>query len=101
MACFEDACRAKARSVFYRYGVIGTSEIRFGDIKAVAFKEKNQAKPISSNPAIKHLLLQRLMLFSANSAAKTTILMPSAVQEPHSSQTIRTGLILVLRPMVG
>ena len=46
MTCFEDARRAKVRTVFYKYGVIGTSETHFGDIKAVSFKEKNLANPI-------------------------------------------------------
>ena len=49
MPCFEDARRAKARTVFYRYGVIGTPETHFGDIKAVSYKEKNQANPIKSS----------------------------------------------------
>ena len=48
MACFEDARRAKARTVFYKYNVTGTSETHFGDIKAVSFKEKNQANPSKS-----------------------------------------------------
>ena len=48
MACFEDARRAKARTVFYRYGVIGSAETHYGDIKAVSFKEKNQANPTKS-----------------------------------------------------
>ena len=48
MACFEDARRSRARAVFYRYGVIGTPEIHFGDIKAVSFKEKNQANQTKS-----------------------------------------------------
>ena len=43
MAYFEDARRYKARTVFYRYGVIGTPETHYGGIKAVSFKEKNQA----------------------------------------------------------
>ena len=48
MACFEDACRARARTVFYRYGVIGTAETHYGDIIAVSFKEKNQANSSKS-----------------------------------------------------
>ena len=48
MACFEDARRAKAQTVFYRYGVIGTPETHYRDIKAVSFKEKNQANPTKS-----------------------------------------------------
>ena len=45
MARFEDARRAKARSVYYEYTVTGNSETRFGDTKGVSFKEKNQANP--------------------------------------------------------
>ena len=48
MACFEDAQRSRARTIFYRLGVIGTPETHFGDIKAVSFKEKNQANPTKS-----------------------------------------------------
>ena len=43
MVYFEDDRRFRARTVFYRYGVIGTPETHYGDIKAVSFKEKNQA----------------------------------------------------------
>ena len=53
MACFEDARRAKARSVYYIYTVTGNFETRFGDIKVVFFKEKNQAntnKPSGKAP---------------------------------------------------
>ena len=50
MACFEDARRSRARTISYRWAVIGTSETHHGDIKAVSFKEKNQANPtISGN----------------------------------------------------
>ena len=49
MACFEDARRAKARTVFYKYVVIGTPETHFRGIKAVSFKEKNQANPTKSS----------------------------------------------------
>ena len=48
MACFEDARLAKARTIFYRWGVIGTAETHCRDIKAVSFKEKNQANQIKS-----------------------------------------------------
>ena len=48
MACFEDARRAKARTVFYRCGVIGTAYTHFGDIKTIYIKEKNQANPTKS-----------------------------------------------------
>ena len=55
------------------------------------FLSKRKTNPIQTNPAIKHRLLQRLMSLSANFAAKTIILMPSAVPEPLSSPTIRTA----------
>ena len=48
MACFEDARRAKARSVYYKYTVTGNSETHFGDIKTVSLKERNQANPTKS-----------------------------------------------------
>ena len=38
--CFEDARRSRARTISYRWAVIGTPETRHGDIKAVSFKEK-------------------------------------------------------------
>ena len=49
VACFEDARRAKARSVYYKYTVTGNSETRFGDTKAVSFKEKKQANSNKSS----------------------------------------------------
>ena len=45
MACFEDARRSRARTIFYRWGVVGTPETHHGEIKAVSFNEKNQANP--------------------------------------------------------
>ena len=39
-ACFEDARRSRARTILYRWNVVGTSETHHGDIKAVSFKEK-------------------------------------------------------------
>ena len=48
MACFEVARRSRARTIFYRWGVIGTPETHYGDIKAVSFKEKNQANATKS-----------------------------------------------------
>ena len=45
MVCFENARRAKARSVFYKYTVTGNSKTHFGAAR-VSFKEKNQANPI-------------------------------------------------------
>ena len=88
--CFEDAQRSRARTISYRWAVIGTSETHHGDIKAVSFKEKTQP-----SPAIKHLVFQRLILFFANSVVKTITLTPIAVLEPQSSRTS------VGRPMVG
>ena len=49
MACFEDARRSRARTISYRWAVIGTPETHHGDIKAVSFKEKNQANPTKSD----------------------------------------------------
>ena len=48
MACFEDARRSRARTISYRWAGIGTPENHHGDIKAVSFKEKNQANPTKS-----------------------------------------------------
>ena len=48
MACFEDSRRSRARTISYRWAVIGTPETHHGDIKAVSFKEKNQANPTKS-----------------------------------------------------
>ena len=48
MACFEDVLRSGVRTVSYRWAVIDTPEIYHGDIKAVSFKEKNQANPTKS-----------------------------------------------------
>ena len=98
MACFEDARRSRARTISYRWAVIGTPKIHHGDMMDLS---KRKIKPIQPNPAIKHLVFQRLMLLYANSAAKTTTLMPIAALEPLSSLTIKTILISVRRPMVG
>ena len=38
-ACFEDARRSRARTISYRWNVVGTPETHYGDIKAVSFKE--------------------------------------------------------------
>ena len=46
--CFEDARRSRARTISYRWAVIGTPETHHGDIKAVSFKEKNEANPTKS-----------------------------------------------------
>ena len=41
-ACFEDARRSRARTcISYRWNVVGTPETRYGETKAVSFKEKN------------------------------------------------------------
>ena len=48
MACYEDAQRSRARPIFYRWGVIGTPETHYEDIKAVPSKDKNQANPTKS-----------------------------------------------------
>ena len=99
MACFEDARRSRARTISYCWVVIGTPETRYGETKAVSFKEKIMV--IQPNPATKHLVFQRLRLFYSNSGVKTITLMPSAVLEPQSSRTIKTVLMSVRRPMVG
>ena len=55
MACFEDARRSRARTISYRWAVIGTSETHHGDIKAVSFKEKihgNSSKSGNKTPSI-------------------------------------------------
>ena len=39
-ACYEDARRTRARTISYRWAVVGTIETHHGDIKAVSFKEK-------------------------------------------------------------
>ena len=62
---------------------------------------KRKIKLIQPNPAIRHLVFQRLRLFYANSAVKTITLMPIAVLEPQSSRTIKTVLISVRRRMVA
>ena len=48
MASFEDARRSRARTISYRWAVTGTPENHHGNIKAVSFKEKNQANPTKS-----------------------------------------------------
>ena len=98
-ACFEDDRRSRARTISYRWNVVGTPETHYGDIKAVSFKEKNRV--IHQNPAIKHLVFQRLSLFYANSVVRTITRTPIAVLELQSSLTIKTVLMSVRRPMVG
>ena len=99
MVCFEDARRAKARTVYYKYNVTGTSEIRFGDIKAVPFEEKNQ--PNLNKSGNKSPVATATAGIKCTFCGKTIMLMPSVVLEPPSSPTIRTVPISVLRPMVG
>ena len=48
-AYFEDARRSRARTISYRWNVVGTHETHHGDIKAVSFKEK-----IHGNVALYH-----------------------------------------------
>ena len=99
MTCFEDARRAKARTVFYRYGVIGTAETHHGDIKAVSFKEKNQANPTKSGNKAPGVI--KADVVKCQFCGKTITLTPIAVREPQSSRTIKTVPISVRRPMVG
>ena len=54
-ACFEDARRSRARTISYRWNVVGTPETRYGDIKAVSFKEKSHGNSVKSgnkNPRV-------------------------------------------------
>ena len=51
-ACFQNARRSRARTISYRWAVIGASETHHGDIKAVSFKEKNQGNPTKSGNKI-------------------------------------------------
>ena len=46
--CFEDARRSRARTISYRWAVVGTPETHHGDIKAVSFKEKNHGNSSKS-----------------------------------------------------
>ena len=48
MACSEDARRSRARTISYRWALIGTSEAHQGDIKAVSFIEKNHGNSTKS-----------------------------------------------------
>ena len=48
MVNFEDARRSRARTISYRWAVIGTFETHHGDIKAVSFKEKNHGNSTKS-----------------------------------------------------
>ena len=52
MACFENARRSRARTIFYRWAVIGTPETHHGDIKAVSFKEKTHGNSTKSGDKI-------------------------------------------------
>ena len=57
MACYEDARRTKARSVYYKYYVTGNFETRFGDTKVVSFNHKSQANPIKPSGKVSQRLL--------------------------------------------
>ena len=52
IACFEDARRSRARTISYRWAVIGTPETHHGDIKAVSFKEKAHGNSTKSGNKI-------------------------------------------------
>ena len=100
--CFEDARRSRARTISYRWNVVGTPETHYGDIKAVSFKEKthgNSSKSGNKTPRLS--LFQRLTLFYANSVVRTITLTPIVIRELQSSLTIKTVLMSVRRPMVG
>ena len=96
MACFEDARRAKARSVYYKYTVTENSETVTGTPRL--YLSKTKTKPIQSNTPVKHRVLQQSLGVNAHFAAKTIILMPNVVLEPLSSPRIRTVLISVRGP---
>ena len=54
-ACFEDARRSRARTISYRWAVVGSPETHHGDIKAVSFKEKihgNSSKSGNKTPSV-------------------------------------------------
>ena len=54
-ACFEDARRSRARTISYRWVVVGTPKTHHGDIKAVSFKEKihgNSSKSGNKTPSV-------------------------------------------------
>ena len=54
-ASFEDARRSRARTISYRWAVVGTPETHHGDIKAVSFKEKihgNSSKSGNKTPSV-------------------------------------------------
>ena len=53
--CFGNARRSRARTISYRWAVIGTSETHHGDIKAVSFKEEihgNSTKSSNKAPIV-------------------------------------------------
>ena len=76
-----------------------TPETHYGDIKAVSFKEKNQANPTKSGN--KTPGVTKADVVKCQFCGKKNTLMPIAVLEPLSSLTIKTVLISVRRPMVG
>ena len=97
--CFEDARRSRARTISYRWAVVGTPETRHGDIKAVSFKEKTHGN--SSKSGSKTLVFPKLSLFYATFVVRTIILPPIVIRELQSSLTIKSVLMSVRRPMVG
>ena len=88
--------RAKARTVFYDHNVIGTPETYHGDIKAVSFKEKNQANPTKSGnktPGVTKADVVKCQFCGKNNHSNADC--------RTRTSTISTVLISVLRPMVG
>ena len=97
--CFEDARRSRARTMSYRWAVIGTSETHHGDIKAVSFKEKTHG--ISTKSGNKTSSASKAESVLCQFCGKTITLTPIAVREPQSSRAINTVLMSVRKPMVG
>ena len=97
--CFENARRSRARTISYRWTVTGTPETHHGDIKAVSFKEKINRN--SSKSSSKTFSVSKTESVYATFVVRTIILPPIVIREPQSSQTIKTVLMSVRRPMVG
>ena len=98
-ACFEDARRSRARTSSYRWNVVGTPETRYGDIKAVSFKEKSQGNSVKSGNKTPSVSKAESLIcqFCGKNNHSNAI----AVLELQSSLTIKTVLMSVRRPMVG
>ena len=79
--------------------MVGTPKTRYGDIKAVSFKEKSQGNSLKSGN--KTPSVSTVEAFYANTVVKTITRTPIAVLELRSSLTIKTVLMSVRRPMVG